>query len=79
MTLVLRQRFIVFEYLRFEESFVGFAGLLERLWTFGVELEGGLVELQSFFDLYFFGVVDFVFFLIVWLDVESMPDRLLFT
>jgi hypothetical protein len=39
-------------------------------------LEGGLVELQGFFDLDFFGVVDLIFLVELGLDVEGMPGRL---
>jgi hypothetical protein len=35
-----------------------------------------LVELQGFFDLDFFGVVDLIFLVELGLDVEGMPGRL---
>ena len=76
MALVLGQRFGVFEYFGFEEGFVRLGRLLKRLGSFGVELEGGLVELQRFFDLNLLGVVDLILDLVIRLDVERMPGRL---
>ena len=77
MALVFGNGLVVFEDLGFEKRPVSFAGLLERLWTFGVVLESGLVELQSFLDLDFLGVVDFVLDLVVRFEIERMPGRLL--
>jgi hypothetical protein len=51
-------------------------GLIVRLWSFGVKLEGCLVELQRVFDLKLFRVVYFGFGYVVVFDVESYKSRL---
>lgn len=38
-------------------------------------LEGGLIELESFFDLDFLGIVDLIFGLLLVFDVEGPPRR----
>ncbi|CAI6340249.1 unnamed protein product [Periconia digitata] len=76
MALVFRKRLGVLEYVRIEELLVSFGSLLERRRAFRVVFECGLVELQRFFDLYFFGIVNLNFLLMVGFDIQRIPGRL---
>ena len=73
---VFRQRFGVLEDVRVEEGLIGVRGGAERRGAFGVQLQGGLVQLEGLLDLDFLGVVDFLVGLDVGFDVKRFELRL---
>lgn len=76
MALVFGQGLGITENLGRKQFFVSFSGLLIGLRSFRMVLESRLVELQSFLDLDFFGVVDLVLGFLRIIDVERFPTRL---